>query len=564
GMAALDVIAREPGRRTSITEPDATPAQEPRNAPQDEAPSGTTDQRPDTQPTGRRQPSPATSPSGLPAGLDDQAAEAQSAAVTATRRAPIAPARSTPPSAGDGSAPAPSIRIGAIELASGEVQFTDHFIQPNYSARLTQLKGNVTALSSEPGQPARVQVVGRLDDSAPLTISGSIDPLAPQLALDLRGEAKGFELTGLSAYSAKYAGYGIRKGKLSARVRYTVAEGELQASNRIVLDQLTFGDKVDSPTATKLPVAFAVALLKDSNGIIDVELPVSGSLSDPEFSIAAVIAKAVGNLIVKIATAPFRVLGALAGAASTDLSYVEFAAGGAALDDDARGKLRTMLDALQERPGLALELRGHADREADGAILKARALEDRLRALKASALAAAGEPAPEPDAPLGAEERAGLLRQLYLQTIVERGAPAPAAPGGRRSSPPVPPVEEIERQLLARIGVADEALIELAGARARAVREFIAGTELDPQRVFMVASRIGLERGTGGDAEAEARAASQAAPAGAAGAATAPAATARPGAPSAGQKEAGEVSEAAPASGPDTARVVQFSIRPHR
>ena len=182
----------------------------------------------------------------------------------------------------------------------GNVNFTDNFIKPNYTANMTGLSGTVTTLASDSGEPATMALAGMIDDEAPLEIGGRLNPLAPTLFLDIEGRTKGVDLPRLTPYSVKYAGYPITKGKLSMDVKYKVEAGKLQASNHLFLDQLTFGDKVDSPTATKLPVLLAVSLLKNTRGEIDINLPISGSLDDPKFSVGGIIVQVIVNLLTKV------------------------------------------------------------------------------------------------------------------------------------------------------------------------------------------------------------------------------------------------------------------------
>jgi uncharacterized protein involved in outer membrane biogenesis len=183
----------------------------------------------------------------------------------------------------------PQVTIGALSLRGGHVDFHDHFIKPNYSADLTDLGGTVTGLSSDPNSLADVALKGRVNNQGQLGINGKINPLSGNLYLDLLAKLTDFELSPLTPYAAKYAGYGIQKGKLSFDVKYHVENRKLSAENRLVLNQLTFGERVESPTATKLPVLLAVALLKDRNGNIDINLPISGSLDDPKFSMGGII-----------------------------------------------------------------------------------------------------------------------------------------------------------------------------------------------------------------------------------------------------------------------------------
>ena len=143
--------------------------------------------------------------------------------------------------------------------------------------------------------------------------------------MDIAADAREIELNPMSPYSIKYVGYGIERGELSFKVKYKVENRKLDAQNQIILNQLTFGEKVESPTATKLPVLLAVALLKDRNGVIDVNLPISGSLDSPEFSVGGIILRIIINIITRAVTSPFALLGAAFGGGSGgELSYIEF------------------------------------------------------------------------------------------------------------------------------------------------------------------------------------------------------------------------------------------------
>ena len=216
------------------------------------------------------------------------------------------------PAGGDGAAPV--IRLGPTAFVNGRIEFTDRFVRPNYSASLTRLNGRLGAFTSVPppaGAPpqlADLELRGNAEGTASLEISGKVNPLAKPLALDIKARVRDLDLPPLSPYAVKYAGYGIERGKMSVDVAYLVTpEGRLTASNNIVLNQLVFGDKVDG-AANSLPVKLAAALLADGDGVINLDLPVSGSINDPQFSIGGVVLKLIGNLIVKAVSSPFRLI----------------------------------------------------------------------------------------------------------------------------------------------------------------------------------------------------------------------------------------------------------------
>ncbi|MEO9068636.1 MAG: DUF748 domain-containing protein, partial [Caldimonas sp.] len=200
---------------------------------------------------------------------------------------------------------APVVRFGPIGVVGGRIAFADRFVKPNYSANLSELSGRLGSFSSQgagPGQPpllAEIELRGRVEGTASLEINGQVNPLARPLALDVHAKVRDLELPPLSPYAVKYAGYGIDRGKMSVDLAYVVApDGQLTATNKIVLKQLAFGDKVEGAPAS-LPVKLAVALLADRHGVIDLDLPVSGSINDPQFSLGGLIWKVIGNLIAK-------------------------------------------------------------------------------------------------------------------------------------------------------------------------------------------------------------------------------------------------------------------------
>jgi hypothetical protein len=288
----------------------------------------------------------------------------------------------------------------------------------------------------------------------------------------------------MSPYSIKYAGYGIERGKLSVNVKYLIENRKLAAENNVYLDQLTFGEKVDSPTATKLPVTLAVALLKDRNGVIDVNLPISGSLDQPEFSVIGIIFQVIGNLITKAVTAPFALLGAAFGGGE-ELAYLEFAPGSAALDGEDVGKLKNLTKALTDRPGLKLDVAGRVDPEADREGLKRASIERKMKAEKFNDLRREGKAPASADAvPIEKAEYERYLRRAYD----DEKFPKPRNAIGIAKDLPVP---EMETLMLTHVQVTDEDLRLLANARAQSAKDWIVTEgKIPAERVFIVAPKL--------------------------------------------------------------------------
>jgi hypothetical protein len=301
--------------------------------------------------------------------LNDVVANPRAAPKSLTREKQPAAAEPAPVATANTGQPSSNadIAIGKITLQRGHINYSDNFIQPNYTADLTDISGNIGAFGTSSTAPAQVLVDGEVNGSSPIDISGSINPLAPKAFLDIKAKANGVELSGLTPYSATYAGYPIVKGTLTLDLHYLLDQGKLTADNHIVINQLTFGDRIESPHASKLPLKLAIALLKDSRGQIEVNIPVSGSLSDPQFSVTDVILGALKTLIIKAATSPFSLLGSLVagGHGGEQIPYVEFAPGLATLSPQNREQLDALAAALQQRPALRLDIQGRVDPAVD-------------------------------------------------------------------------------------------------------------------------------------------------------------------------------------------------------
>ncbi|WP_298435993.1 DUF748 domain-containing protein [Ottowia sp.] len=449
----------------------------------------------------------ATPAFGMPASGEFNGDATNSAAAAASS------ARAAPPKADPN---APVMHFGPTRLVNGRIDFSDRFIRPNYSADLTELNGTLGAFSSvapstEP-QMAELQLTGRAEGTAQLSIDGRLNPLAQPLALDIQGKVRDLDLPPLSPYSVKYAGHGIERGKLSMDVTYKIQpDGRLTASNKLVLNQLSFGEPVAGAPAS-LPVKLATALLADSHGVIDLDIPISGSLNDPQFSLGPIIVKAIVNLIGKAITAPFRLLaGALGGggAGGEDMANVAFAPGSAQLSAKAREQLDKVAKALADRPQLKLTVVGTARLSDEGEAWR----RERLKAMVA-AEKRGEEPAPEapaepavaasaPDsgaggarpatagatksseAQIGDTEYPVLLKRLY------RRADIPGKPRNVLGFAKDVPVEEMEALLLKHIDVSDDTMRQLAVQRGVAVKDYLAGRKLPPERLFLGAARTG-------------------------------------------------------------------------
>ncbi len=425
-------------------------------------------------------------------------------AAAATDAAPAPAIASTPAPAGATAAAttlAP-VSVGELALQGGHVRFTDKFIQPHYSADLVDLAGNISGLSTQAKVPARIDLHGQAN-GAPLLIGGTVLASGSDLALDVKASVHDMELAPLSAYSGKYVGYRIERGKLSFDVAYQLQNRQLRAENRLVLDQLTFGEKVESASATSLPVQLAIALLKDRNGVIDINLPIGGSLDDPDFSIGGVLLRVFVNLVTKAVTAPFALLGSLFGGGE-ELSSIDFAPGSTEVSAAALPRLQGLAKALTERPALKLDITGWGDPRIDTEALQQRALESKLRELKRADLIAKSALVRSAEVVVTPQEYPELLARLYrtqagaLAGTQAAGGPAAASPaadaaqkpGDGKSAPTS--VAQMESQLRAQQQISDDDLRRLGNQRAQEAKDWLKTVGLVPEeRLSLVGAHIG-------------------------------------------------------------------------
>jgi hypothetical protein len=363
------------------------------------------------------------------------------ALVTATAKpASAVPPTPAAPSSGP-AAPPPVIAIGKITILDAEARFTDRSVEPNVGLSVTKFGGTITGLSSTNPAKADVDLKAAVDGSGPVAITGKLDPLGATPSVNLVVDVKNVDLVPLSPYTGKYAGYELARGKLLADLKLGIDGKKLNSSNVVTLHQFTFGQAVQSPDATHLPVRLGVALLKDLNGNIDINLPVQGSLDDPSFHIAGMVWQVVLNLLTKAAVSPFSLLGAAFGGGGEELGYQEFAPGSAVLQPSERPKLDTMVKALTNRPGLSVDLEGCYDPAADTYALKRVKFQDSVRRAIWEKHHLADPNTPPPDQlTIAPEETAAMIKELYdakFPAGTQFAGPASSAP--KVTAAPLPP-----------------------------------------------------------------------------------------------------------------------------
>ncbi|MEK7889854.1 DUF748 domain-containing protein [Burkholderia contaminans] len=404
------------------------------------------------------------------------AAAAQQASAPAAASATVVVKAATPPQN------PVRMHFGELLLQNGRVTYTDNFIKPNYTANLIAIKGTVGAFGTDSTTSAPVDVAANLAGNGPISIKGSVNPLIEKPALDLTATAHDIELTNLTPYSAKYAGYPITKGKLNVDLHYELANDQLKANNHIFIDQLTFGDHVENDTATRLPVKLAISLLKNTRGQIDVNLPVSGSLSNPEFSVGGLIWRAVLNLIAKAVTSPFSLLAHAFGGGGEDLGYVEFAPGSYQLDDAQQKKLDTVVKMLTEKPSIRLDLIGRVDPAKDTSGLGDAYVERLVRQQKLRDVVGQGESIDPMSVKVEPAEYSKYLARAYKAADFKK-------PRNVIGLQKTLPDADMKKALAEHAPADDNALRALAQQRAQAVRQYLDG-KIDSSRVFIVAPKL--------------------------------------------------------------------------
>jgi hypothetical protein len=366
------------------------------------------------------------------------------------------------------------VTIDQVKLIKLAATFQDLSIEPNVKTSLTQFGGTIKGLSSKQLKKADVNLTGRIGRAAPLKIVGKINPLSEDAFTDLVITLGGMDLTPAGPYSGKYAGYGLSKGKLSLDLKYKVSQKVLEAENLVHVDQLTFGEKTNSPDATSLPVPLIVGLLKDRKGLIEVDMPIRGNLNDPDFKYGKVVISTLLNLLGKVVASPFALMGKLVpgGGSEADLQFIEFQPGSAALLESEVHKLDALEKALDERAGLRLDIKGATDATLDVAVLQ-------TMKLRAQLFSMSGGVKPDQEE-LSPKEEQRLVEKLYAKL------PAPD-PSATQAEPMQPTVEDMKRRLAAAIQISPSELEALAHQRAEAIRgHLLEGGKLTEERVALL------------------------------------------------------------------------------
>lgn len=365
----------------------------------------------------------------------------------------------------------PSITLDKISINNGSVFYRDSAMEPEFSLHLSALKGSLTDFTTAKGTPANLDVTGNLNGT-PINAKGSIAPFAKSLSLNLDGSVTSLSMPILSPYSVEFTGYPIKQGQVTYKGAYKIDNGELTSTNNIVINRLEFG--AVSPKAKEtLPVGLAVSLLQDRSGQIDLNLPVTGSLNDPEFSVGGIIVKVIVNLITKAVTAPFALIGSMFGGENLDLNNLAFVTGSARLNDQTEKALAVVGKAMTERPGIKIQITGIGNTALDEKGLKEK------RLMRQMIFSIYRDSTSSTDAKkLTPVQMNQAIRNLFKESD---------APNKPKTDNP----QEMMDFLLQHIRVPTQDLQELATRRAEAVRNYLINKEkIKADRLFVVAGDV--------------------------------------------------------------------------
>jgi len=266
-----------------------------------------------------------------------------------------------------------------VTITNGYVRLEDHSISPHYEKQVTNLYLNLVGLKPNAAEPAKVNIAGNIMPSGPFSVVGEFTTASTNIAAKVAINAQMIQLSPQSPYAEKFLGHLIDNGNVSMDLRYELNGVLVKGENRVIVNAFEFGAETDSKDAISLPVKLGVSLLKDADGVIDLEVPVEGDIRDPEFKLGKVLWGAFSNIFKKAITAPFKFLGKLVGAgAADDLGSVQFAAGQTELTADEQKKVRKLSQALSVRPALRLEIVGRFDPATDAEQLRSSQFEKAL------------------------------------------------------------------------------------------------------------------------------------------------------------------------------------------
>ncbi|WP_181276528.1 DUF748 domain-containing protein [Candidatus Pandoraea novymonadis] len=383
---------------------------------------------------------------------------------------------------GAGKALSAHITVGKTIVKNGNVKFTDKFIQPHYTANLTNIDGCIGTFSSTTATPVNVFLQGQLNQNGSLNIAGRMDPFTAMPFIDLDIKASGIELKNLTPYTIKYTGYPIETGKLTLNAHYLIDQGRLTANNHIYIVQLVFGKRIENSMARNLPLRLIASLLKNKKEEINIEMPVYGSIQDPQLNFGNVIFRSFVNLIVKAAATPFGLLVSMFEDIDKELNSVIFEPGHSILTPDQEKKLETLIKVLEDHPILRLEIVGCVDPAKDVKGLQQVILDRLIKVQKAKSSVKHNENSDLTSIIIESNERDKFIREAYKAENFPKTKNIISFLKEFSS-------EKIEELMITGIKITDDDLECLAHHRAKAVQAWL-NRKIDSDRLSIVTKKL--------------------------------------------------------------------------
>jgi len=257
------------------------------------------------------------------------------------------------------------VKVAKVTIKDSQAFFEDLSLPIKFKTDIHTLNGVVYSISNKPGETTFVNIDGEVDAYGSTKIKGSLDSFNPKKFTDMNVNFQNLDLSAMSGYSASFAGYTIESGKLFLDLGYKITDSKLLASNNVVIKHIKLGKEIEGDDVKHLPLGFVLGLLEDSNGIIDIELPIEGDLDKPDFKYGKIVWNTLANLITKAVTSPFRFLGSMLGIDTQKLSALHFEYAKAEITPPEREKLDTIVKIMKKRPKILLALTPVYDSVAD-------------------------------------------------------------------------------------------------------------------------------------------------------------------------------------------------------
>ncbi len=372
------------------------------------------------------------------------------------------------------------LRIGTLQIANGSLAFADHSFKPGFSAPISKLEGSLNNFDLSANTLSEFKLIGQVDQYSPVSITASLQPNAPLDNTSVELSFTDVGLTTLTPYAGRFAGYNIRKGRMDLDLKYQLKAHQLSAKNYILLKHLELGKEVPGDTAVNLPLKLAIALLKDRDGRITVDLPISGDLDNPTFHLGTLIRSAVVSMITNIVTAPFEVLASLFGGDADKMSSVPFQPGQFTIGAGKTKHITSLVQALQERPELILEVEATYNMILDSPVLVAQQIEAAIQALNKKTM---------DGQPITPDSRITLTRELLKTQLAKNSQANTSQP----EQPPLNADDIADDKLLSTLkrhwSVNTLDLRQLAIHRARSIKDALIAKGLEAQRVYILDSQ---------------------------------------------------------------------------